>query len=127
MHGGSDDGAGDEKNREDRRETSNGEEGVQGSHHTQLTCSTRTLHMENGRCDPRVPACLYLSCGKAERRLNPDLSVAGRCKTKRAGSRVSRPVSNATIGRHQVACTLTPETWAKLCCAQAEACTGTRL
>jgi len=44
MHGGSDDGAGDEKNREDRRETSNGEEGVQGSHHTHSHVSTRTLH-----------------------------------------------------------------------------------
>ena len=77
MHGGSDDGAGDEENREDRRETSNGEDGVQGSHHTHSRVSTRALHPQNGRCDPHVPACLYLSCGEAERCLNLGLSVVG--------------------------------------------------
>ena len=77
MHGGSDDGAGDEENCEDRRETSDGEESVQGSHRTHSRVSTRTLHPENGRCGPRVPTCLYLSCGKAECCLNLGLSVAG--------------------------------------------------
>jgi len=97
MHGGSDDGAGDEENREDRRETSNGEEGVQGSHHTHSHVSTRTLHPQNRRCDPHVPACLYLSCGKAERCLKPRLkrcrdSLLPDCIRKRVDSQVSRPV-----------------------------------
>ena len=47
MHGGRNDGAGDEEDSKDGGETSNGEEGVQDSHHThsrvlRARCSRKT-------------------------------------------------------------------------------------
>ena len=90
MHGGSDNGAGNEEDCQDGGESSNGEKGVQGSHHghsrvLRAHC-TRKRH-----CNSRVPARLCLSCGKPERRLNPTVSVAGGSpkdqKRKRADSR----------------------------------------
>ena len=52
MDGGSDDGAGDEEHCQDGGETSNGEEGVQGSH-------DRHSRVLRARCTRKTAAAIY--------------------------------------------------------------------
>ena len=89
-----DNGAGEEQDCEGRSETSNGQEGVQGSHDGHSRVLRGTLYGHNGSRDLRVPACLFLSCEKPERCLNRSFSAAVRepaadsqRKQKRADSR----------------------------------------
>ena len=135
MDGCGDNGAGDEQHRKGGSENSNGQEGVQGSHDRHSRVLRGTLYGQNGSRDLRVPACLYLSCGKAERCLNLGLSAAVRAnllltpqgKRKRADSR-SEPTRfpMRPMGGIRSPPTFTRGTWANVCCTQAEACTGTR-
>jgi hypothetical protein len=70
MDGGGDDRASENEDCQDGGETSNGQEGIQGSHHGHSRVLRGTLCGQNSRRYCRVPACLYLSCGQAERCLN---------------------------------------------------------
>jgi hypothetical protein len=70
VDGGGDDRASENEGCEDGDDTNNSQEGVQGSHHGHSRVLRGTLCGQNGRRDIRVPSCLCLSCGQAERCLN---------------------------------------------------------
>ena len=98
VDGGGHDRASEDKDRQDGGETSNSQEGVQGSHHGHSRVLRGTLCGQKRLPRFSCSACLYLSCGQVERCLNlglaeamPEFSVFCR-RLREAGQPVSQPV-----------------------------------